>query len=179
MRLPYNSLPHTNDNLWRTGEEWVLAFTPCHSRHFCGDEVVWSCHTLILCSTEVNKSHDLPCRKPNSYIFSNQPFIHSPVSLISAYSFPVPTFSITLPSLPAQKCSLLTESIFTVYSQWTESIFFFPLASNLKEKIWGAYLSLVETSPSSWATHLTSAKEATASSLNCWGWFPSAPWAVS
>lgn len=125
MRLPYNSLPHTNDNLWRTGEESALAITPCHSRHFCGDEVVWSCHTLILCSTEVNKSHDLPCRKPNSYIFSNQPFIHSPVSLISAYSFPVPTFSITLPSLPAQKCSLLTESIFTVYSQWTESVFFF------------------------------------------------------
>lgn len=126
MRLPYNSLPHTNDNLWRTGEESALAITPCHSRHFCGDEVVWSCHTLILCSTEVNKSHDLRCRKPNSYIFSNQPFIHSPVSLISAYSFPVPTFSIILPSLPAQKCSLLTESIFTVYSQWTESVFFFP-----------------------------------------------------
>lgn len=44
--------------------------------------------------------------KPNSDMFSNQPFIHNPVTPISTYSFLVPTFSTTLPSPSTQVLSI-------------------------------------------------------------------------
>lgn len=81
-------------------------------------------------------------------MFSNQSFFHNPVSLSSATSLPNPTCFITL------SLSLLFQHLSAVNCNAQEILLrdvlgFFLSVQKFKEKIYGAYLSLVETSPSS------------------------------